>query len=247
MKKDDGRKETSSDFANRLRKSLTAVQFPGVHTDVVELKGGPPAGADLEVRITGEDAHKLNKILRDMKGIAETIPGAINITTSVQATPLEFSYKFDTQKLAINGLSLIQVASFVKLAVDGVDVTKIFKGSDEIIVRANYDKASVDTLAKIKGLKIRNAKGQYVFLGDVMKNNLESSVDSITRIDQKRTVTLSVGADKTTNAQNLLKEFNTRSASYKSELAKNSRGYEFVIGGVNEENQKSITSLLVAM
>jgi len=80
-----------------------------------------------------------------------------------------------------------------------------------------------------------------------MNNNLESSVDSITRIDQKRTVTLSVGADKTTNAQNLLKEFNARTATYKSELAKNTRGYEFVIGGVNEENQKSITSLLVAM
>lgn len=182
-----------------------------------------------------------------MKGIAETIPGAVNITTSVQATPLEFSYKFDTQKLAINGLSLVQVASFVKMAVDGLEVTKIFKGSDEIIVRANYAADTVDTLSKIKGLKVRNAKGQYIFLGDIMKNNLESSVDSITRIDQKRTVTLSVGADKTTNAQNLLKEFNTRSATYKAELAKNNRGYEFVIGGVNEENEKSIVSLLISM
>jgi multidrug efflux pump subunit AcrB len=78
------------------------------------------------------------------------------------------------------------------MAVDGVDVTKIFKGSDEIIVRAKYLPETVDTLSKIKGLKIKNAKGQYIFLGDIMKNNLESSVDSITRIDQKRTVTLSV-------------------------------------------------------
>ncbi len=85
-----------------------------------------------------------------MKSIAETIPGAINITTSVQATPLEFSYKFDTQKLAINGLSLAQVATFVKMAVDGTDVTKIFKGSDEIVVRANYAPETVDTLSKIK-------------------------------------------------------------------------------------------------
>lgn len=126
-KKDDGRAETSVDFANRLRTSLTKIQFPGVKIDVVELKGGPPAGADLEVRITGEDSNKLNKILKDMKAIAETIPGAINVTTSVQSTPLEFSYKFDTQKLAINGLSLPQVATFLKMAVDGIDVTKIFK------------------------------------------------------------------------------------------------------------------------
>lgn len=62
-----------------------------------------------------------------MKAIAEKIPGAINITTSVKSTPLEFSYKFDTQKLAINGLSLVQVASFLKMAVDGTEVTKVFK------------------------------------------------------------------------------------------------------------------------
>jgi HAE1 family hydrophobic/amphiphilic exporter-1 len=112
----------------------------------------------LEVRITGEDAHRLNKILRDIKGIAATIPGAINITTSVQSTPLEFSYKFDAQKLAINGLSLGQVASFMKLAIDGSEVTKIFKNSDELIVRAQYLPETVDTLSKIKGLKIKNAK-----------------------------------------------------------------------------------------
>jgi hypothetical protein len=52
--------------------------------------------------VTGENAQKLNKILRDIKSIASTIPGALNITTSVQPTPLEFSYKFDTQKLSVN-------------------------------------------------------------------------------------------------------------------------------------------------
>lgn len=60
------------------------------------------------------------------------------------------------------------------------------------MVRAWYDRQSIDTLSKIKGLKIKNQKGQYVFLGDLMKNSLESSVSSITRIDQKRTVSLTV-------------------------------------------------------
>jgi HAE1 family hydrophobic/amphiphilic exporter-1 len=114
-------------------------------------------------------------------------------------------------------------------------------------VRAQYDPETVDTLSKIKGLKIKNNKGQYVFLGDIMDNTLASSVESITRIDQKRSVTLSVGADKTTNAQNLLKEFNERTAAYQKNLAENSRGYEFIIGGVNDENAKSIQSLLIAM
>jgi|GEM_PF-3369422 len=80
----------------------------------------------------------------------------------------------------------------MKMAIDGSEVTKIFKGSDELIVRAQYDPETIDTLSKIKGLKIKNNKGQYVFLGDIMSNNLASSIESITRIDQKRSVTLSV-------------------------------------------------------
>jgi multidrug efflux pump subunit AcrB len=80
-----------------------------------------------------------------------------------------------------------------------------------------------------------------------MDNTLSSSVESITRIDQKRSVTLKVGADQTTNAAGLLKEFNTRTAEYQKNLRETSPGYEFIIGGVNDENAKSITSLLVAM
>lgn len=95
--------------------------------DVVELAGGPPAGADLEVRVTGDDFNKLNSILEDIKKIAEDIPGAINVGTSVQTTPLEFSLQFDTEKLKIYDLSLPQVASFLKMAIDGLEVTKIFK------------------------------------------------------------------------------------------------------------------------
>lgn len=247
LKKADGRTEKSVDFSERLRDKLKTIEFPGVTFEVVELQWGPPAWADLEVRITGEDFTKLNKILRDIKSIATDIPGAINITTSVQPTPLEFSYKFDTQKLAIHGLSLAQVASFMKLAVDGTEVTKIFRGTEEITVRTQYLPETIDTLSKIKGLKITNNRWEYVFLGDIMDNNLASSVESITRIDQKRSVTLKVWANQTTNAAGLLKEFNARTTEYQKNLAETSPGYEFIIGGVNDENAKSITSLLVAM
>lgn len=246
-KKADGRKETSVDFAERLRKSLSTLQFAWVKLEVAELQGGPPAGADLEVRITGEDAEKLHTILRDIKKIATTIPGAINVTTSLQSTPLEFSYRFDMQKLAIHGLSLPQVASFMKLAVDGIEVTKIFKWTEEITVRGQYLPETIDTLSKIQGLKIMNNQWEAIYLGDIMDNTLSSSVESITRIDQKRSVTLKVWADQTTNAAWLLKEFNLRTAEYQKNLAKNSTGYEFIIGGVNDENAKSITSLLIAM
>lgn len=63
-------------------------------------------------------------------------------------------------------------------------------------------------------------------------------------MDGKRTITLRAGADQTTNAQTLLKAFTERTQDYQDHLPV---GYEFTIGGVNEENAKSVQSLMIAM
>lgn len=132
----------------------------------------------------------------------------------------------------------------MKTALDGNDTTKIYKGTDEIIVRTRYDENSVSTLDKIKSLKIKNTKGQFVYLGDIMKNDLKPSVDTITRIDQKRVIAVTASAAPTTNGTQLLNDFN---AAIKARNFKLPPGYEFIIGGENEESAKSIQSLMVAM
>jgi multidrug efflux pump subunit AcrB len=60
-----------------------------------------------------------------------------------------------------------------------------------------------------------------------MKNELKPSVDTITRIDQKRIVSVTASAAPTTNGTQLLNDFNA------AILAKNFKlppGYEFIIG-----------------
>lgn len=74
-----------------------------------------------------------------------------------------------------------------------------------------------------------------------MKNSLSPSVFAINRSDQKRVITVSAAADGTTGAE-ILKQFNTKTANYTLP-----KGYEFILGGANDENAKSVQSLLVAM
>jgi multidrug efflux pump subunit AcrB len=100
-----------------------------------------------------------------VKGIVQTLPGAINVSTSKKPVPLEFNISFDPAKLSLYNLTLPQVGAFMRIALDGnEDATKIYKGTDEIYVKTRYTNNSVDTLDKIKNLKIKNNKGQYVFL-----------------------------------------------------------------------------------
>lgn len=60
-----------------------------------------------------------------------------------------------------------------------------------------------------------------------MKNTLKPSVDTITRIDQKRIIAIQAAANSTTNGTQLLKDFN---AAIKAKNFKLPPGYEFIIG-----------------
>ncbi|MDD5213092.1 MAG: efflux RND transporter permease subunit [Candidatus Gracilibacteria bacterium] len=240
IKSEYGRKESSIDIAERLRQEVKNIK--DFKVTVVESSSGPPAGGDFELKISGDDFIVLDKISSYVKKTLQTIPGAINIDTSRKALPFEYNFALDNSKLALYDLSIPQVSSFLKNAIDGVESTKIYKGTDEIIVRTKYDTASTDTLDKIKDLKLLNNKGQYVYLRDIVQEKFKASVFSITRIDQERIVSVTASAAKGVTGAQILAEFNKKTANYTLPS-----GYQFITGGANEENQKSVMSLLIAL
>lgn len=240
LKKEYGRKESSSSIADRLRTEVKVISNAKV--SIVELAGGPPAGADFELKISGADFRVMESIANDIKKILATVPGAINIETSRKPLPLEFRLSFDSDKLALYNLTLPQVSLFLKNTIDGTDATTIYKGDDEIAVRTRYETGSTDTIDKIKDLKVKNNLGQDVFIRDILKAEFEPSVFSISRIDQKRVISVTASAANGATAKSLLAAFTEKTKDYKLPA-----GYEFITGGANEENAKSVQSLLIAM
>lgn len=245
IKKEHWRKESSIVIAERLRKELAKIQLPWTKIVLEELKSWPPAWADFEMTVSWEDFATLDKILLELEDVLKTVPWAINISTSRKPVPLEFKLSFDSQKLSLNNVSLWQVAVFLRTAVDWTETTKIFKWTDEIVVRSKIKQDYVDTLEKIKNLKIKNQKWQYIYIKDLVSDNLEKSVSSIKRIDQKRIVSLYAAADKNkTSWQQLLAEFNKKLEEKNYKLPP---WYKFVVWWENEENAKSIQSLLTSL
>ncbi len=240
LKKEYGRKESSISIAERLRKNVETIREAKV--SVIELAGGPPSGADFELQIAGPDFATLDRIALDVKNVLSTIPGAINIETSRKPLPLEVRFSLDPAKLAVRNLSLPQVSSFLKNAVDGADATTIYRGNNEIAVRTRYETGSVERLDRIGDLKIKNQIGQDVYLRDVIATEFHPSVFSISRIDQKRVVTVSAAAANGVTGKQIFMAFGEKNKNYVLPS-----GYEFITGGANEENAKSVQSLLIAL
>lgn len=236
----DERSVRSYDFAHELRGDLTDI--PGLIVNVSSLAGGPPAGAAFQANIAGDDLSKLSAISRDLKPMLASIPGAINVDVSQKESVPEYTFKLDPRKMEQNYLNAAYVGSVLRTAVSGTEITKIVRGEKEIDLTARFDQKYLPDLAALQNLQILNLRKQPVFLKDIATVSLEPSVDVITRIDQKRTILLTAGADTSTNGQAILAAFQDKVSGY--DLPS---GYEITYGGENEQNAESVASVLQAM
>ena len=239
LKESEWRKESSMDIVQRLRSEFKKIKDAKV---VVNEASWTSMWADFETRIAWDDFATLEKIAGDITKIVSSIPWAINIETSRKPLPFEFNIHLDNTRLALYDVTVPQVATYLRNIIDWNEVTKIYKEDDEVIVRTMFEDNSIDTLDKIKDLKIKNNKDVDITMRDIMDTKFDSSVFSISRVDQERVVIVTASADKTTNGTLIQKEFSQKIANYKLPS-----WYKFVTGWMNEEMAKWVSSLLTSM
>lgn len=232
----------SYDLADKIRDDLEAAHIQGLEINISTPEGGPPAGGAFEAHVTGDNLDTLKKIVSDLRSRLVSIPGVINVNVSLKDSVPEYTFRLDPVRMEQNNVNAVVVGSILRTAVSGTEVTKIIKDEDEIELRATFDPASIPDLAAIQNLQILNTRGEPVFLKDVATIELKPAVDVITRIDQKRTILLSAGADTTTNGPTILAAFEKNRADYNIPA-----GYAVTYGGENEQNAESLASIMRAM
>lgn len=230
----------SYELSDRIRAYLASTTNLVVSVSVPA--GGPPAGAAFEAHIAGDDLDTLTTIVDGLRPMLASIPGAINIDVSQKESVPQYTFLLDPTKLEENDLNGAIVGAALRTAISGNDLVKVNVADKEIQLTTTFDASALPDLASIQNLQILNTKGEPVYLKDVSTIVLEPSVDVITRIDQKRTIILSAGADSTTNGQAILAAFEKKLSSYHMPS-----GYSITYGGENQQNAESVASVLRAM
>ncbi len=236
------RSTKSYNLADNIRKDLESANIPEIKLQVATPAGGPPAGAAFEAHVSGDDLSVLTKVLGELRAKLKDIPGVINIDTSVKDSVPEYTFKLDQAALERNYLTSAYVGSVLRTAISDIEIMKVIKDEQEIKLVATFDKKSIPNLASIQNLQILNQLKQPIFLKDVAKIELKPAVNVITRIDQKRTVVLTAGADTSTNGPAILAEFQKLIEDYSLP-----QGYTIKYGGANEQSAESFLSIIRAM
>ncbi len=241
LKPKEERKIKSYELADKLRNDFKDIKDATI--DVASLQGGPPSGAAFQAQISGDDLTTLDKIASDLKPLLASIDGVISTDISLKDSPAEYTFNLNPAKLELYNLNAAYVGSTLRTAISGSKITTVILGGKEVQVTARFAENKIPDLQAIQNLQVMNFRKQSVYLKDVAEIVLHPSVDSILRINQKRTVILTANIDETTRPNAVLSEFQDKmKANYQLPS-----DYEINYGGQNEQNAESVISIIRAM
>lgn len=242
LTKPQKRGPSSSDIAQKIRDRFAG--YTNGTFSVVELTGGPPAGADIQIQLLGEDLGVLNQYADKVMEYLKKEQGVVNVDKSVKPGTSKIVFVPDKVKIADVGLSTDQIALWLRTYASGfaLDTILFGKEQEDITFRTNsYDEKPIAELSSIQ-IPLQNPPGTSVPLSSLGKFKLEANPTVIIRENQKRSISIFAGVTGGIN----IPEKNRELLSFTNSL-NIPQGYEWKTGGVNEENQKSVQSILSSM
>lgn len=240
---EEKRTRKSMDIAQDLRKLLAPYQKGTL--SVVEESSGPPAGADLQIKLRGDDLGKLDTYANKIVSYLKRQPGVANAEKSIRPGTSKLVFVPDYGVLAENGITVDALGLWIRMYASGFTLDSVnFEKSTstvkkDIVFHMTTENASPDELG---ALQIPNALGSSVPLSSLGSFIMKSNPTVITR--ENHTRTLSVSASVLTGYSVTAKGKELEAFADSLNLPS---GYSWKTGGANEENQKSINSIVQSM
>jgi multidrug efflux pump subunit AcrB len=226
---------------NRIQTMLDK-KVPGVRSNVRKLELAVPVDFPIQVRITGEEIPELRRIAEDIKNIVDDIPGGKNVQDTFGYDSYKLNIKVNEEKANLVGLTNYDVASTVRMAVNGLDITNLKQD--------NVDDDDIPVIIKIpeKNKKDREVldnifftssiTGQNIPIHQIAKIDNEFSLNKVIRRNTKRTITVGMFVKDGYNTEAVLKQVEEELKDY--ELPKD---YTMEFGGESEERVDAFTSM----
>ena len=231
------RPDSSTDIADKVRGKLKGYSKGTV--SVVELSGGPPAGADVQITFLGDDLPTIDRYASKMVEYMKKQPNLTNVSSSNKPSTSKIVFIPDKQKMNAADMTTDQIGLWLRTYASGFTLDTIKENNEDtdITFKMGTQDPSPQALGSIV-IPSKNGPVQLLSLGSLRMSN---NPTGITREEGKREITVTASANGV-SATEKIKDIE----KYADKLNL-SDGYSWKTGGVNEENNKSVQSILQAM
>jgi multidrug efflux pump subunit AcrB len=235
-------KISSIDLAQMIRNRYANYQ-KGTFS-VVEESGGPPAGADVQIKLFGDNLNKLDGYSNQIEAYLQKQPGVTNVDKSVKTGTSKIVFVPDYQKMIDAGVTQTQVGQWLRTYASGftldsnVQLEEGNSQNQDIVFRTDANPQTVQGLSAIT-IPTSNGPVPLLSLGTI---TIKPNPTLITRENSKRTISVTASVTKGFNSTVI----NTKLEKYADSLNLPD-GYSWSTGGANEQNEQSVVSILEAM
>lgn len=234
------RKTESGTIAQNLRRQFAS--FTNGKVSIIEASGGPPAGADVQIKLLGDNLTTLNKLADKTIAFLKSVPGTTNVDKSIKGGTGKIVFVPDPNKLTQAGLTIDSLGLWLRIYASGLTLDQVkFDSLDQDIVF--YTSSEKQTPTELTTISVPTPTGSSVTLSELGSFRLENNPTAITHENGKRTISVAAGVltgYSVSETNQKLEKFATNTLNLPD-------GYSWQTGGVNEENQKSVASIFQAM
>lgn len=203
--------------------------------------GGGGKGFPVEFSIQGPNWSDLGELSEKIVAELKNKKVMADVSSDYQAGAPEVQIIPNRKKASDRGVSVIAVGEVVNAMMGGVVVGSYEKGGHRYDIRVKMSENNLNPQDRIRGLKVRNNRGELIPIVDVVDIKLSEVASSISRKNRQRSIVIYGNVGEGLSQQ--------QSVEKAQEVARNilPEGYKVEISGSAQEFQESFMSLLFAL
>jgi hydrophobic/amphiphilic exporter-1 (mainly G- bacteria), HAE1 family len=178
-----------SDIRSQVLPPLSASLRTSVQP-IANIGGGGSQNADIQFIINGTDLAKLDTYSKQLVTRVKTLPGVVDVDTSMNAGKPEMSVRVDRPKASDMGVQIGDAAEALRLLVGGDQVTTYNEGGEQYEVHLRAQQADRSTQQAVAALTVPSSRLGVVSLDNVANFSPGSAPSDINRLNRQRQVTV---------------------------------------------------------
>ncbi len=241
------REESSQRTLARIREEIRGLA--GVDITIDADQQGPPTGPPVNIELTGPDFNEIVRLSAEAQSLLSraaedgSLPGLVDVRDNLNTGRPELQVRVNRERAARFGLSTSKIASTVRTAIAGEEVSKYRDGDDEYDIRLRLREEDRRSLDALRQLNIFH-EGTQIPLVSVAELDLGNGLGSITRLGMQRVVTVQGDAAPGVNAPALLGQVQAFLADFEARMPP---GYMMRYTGQSDDQEKSFAFLSQAL
>jgi len=184
------RKTSSAEVVEYARREVLTIPGAEINISVADMTAGMTGSDPISLDIKGNDLQQLAILSAQVTELLRGVPGTREVNNSLESRQAELQLIIDREKAIAYGLSAAQIATSVRVSVDGQVATRFRTGSEEVDIRVRTGEEGSKEVVALENMLLASPLGFMVPLGEVAEIREVQAPSTIRRDNQSRVVSV---------------------------------------------------------